>query len=266
VTFRPAKRGGYEGVVKLYDAQDRQQASEAWTGRTCTGIAENISILVVYWLDPFDVPPAKPAAPTPPRCEPAPAPALPAPACVPVPVPPTRKPDPPPSSRLVFVVEAGSAFSFAMLPRRPGFGVVAALGLRWPAFSVALEVRADLPSATDPLPGATLPGFASVWLFSNTLAPCARVKWFVGCGLVSGGVLMIEDSASPITQARPYAALGARAGAELPLSSRYGLRVSADVLVPLFHSFDRNGNDTLWTLPPVGGDLGLRMVGTFGGP
>jgi hypothetical protein len=268
VSFRLTKRG-YVGRATVYDAQEKVHGSQEWTGRTCTDVAENISVLVSSWVAPLELlakPPPKP------RCDPVPSAPVAAPACVPVPVPPARKPEPPPPprpSRPAVVVEGGTLLSFATLPRRPGFGLVAAIGGRGRAFSFTLEARADLPSATDPAPGSAPPVFASAWLFSGTLAPCVHVGFFVGCGLVSGGVLMEQSSTDPdITEAHPYVALGGRAGGELPLSSGLALRVSADLLVPLFRSsiVVQNNGHRIWTLPPVGGDLGLRFVYTFGGP
>jgi hypothetical protein len=264
VSFRRST-SGYDGVATLYDGQDREEASERRSGRTCTSVAESLSTVVTYWLIPLGAPPSKPASAPPPRCEAAPVPPLPAPVCAPA--LPVAKPSPPPPRRPRFVVEAGSLLSFATVPRRPGFGVVAAAGARWPSFSLALEVRADLPSATDPTPRTNPPAYGTVWIFSNTLAPCVHLGWFVGCGLVSGGVLA-NEAVGPVafTQVLPYAALGVQAGIELPLSAQLSLRASADLRVPMLHASTIAGGTTIWIQPPVGGDLGLRLVAAIGGP
>src|SRR5262249_3276658 len=99
-----------------------------------------------------------------------------------------------------------------------------------------------------------------VWMFSAALAPCLHVGWFVGCGLASSGAAMLESQSD-----RPsvYGALGMRAGAEIPMSPRFALRATGDLLAELRRTvLYVNGHET-WRLPSTGESLGLRLVMSF---
>ena len=270
VTLSRSPRGGFVGVAAEEDAAGKPLGKRESTGGNCARVTAGLGTVVAWWL--FPIAPSKPPAPPPvARCAPAPEtppPAAPAPMCVPerVYVPVVVAPAPPPRPRLV--AELGSLLSLATVPRRPGFGVVGAVGLRWPGVSLAVEARVDLPSDTAPVRTPAGLQYGSAWMASGTAAPCLHAGWFLGCALASGGVLRMEGAwkGGGAGTSLPYAALGLRAGIEVPLSERLALSASADLRASLIAHDLPLLNVVAWTLPTVEGAFGLRLVATFGGP
>ena len=88
---------------------------------------------------------------------------------------------------------------------------------------------------------------------------------FIGCALVSAGALRgsgedIDREASDTTF---YAAAGARAGAELPLSALVAVRVHLDLVGVLTRTTLRISERSVWTTEPVFASLGVAGVLRF---
>jgi hypothetical protein len=168
----------------------------------------------------------------------------------------------PPPPRVRFV-EAGVGGHVAVgaAPEVAG-GLAVHAGLRWPRLSAHLEGRFDFPREHEVLGGVI---GSSLILASAT--GCGHYSWLYGCGIVAAGAIRTSGGAekkeAKITL--PYAAVGIRAGVELPLLPVLSLRAQADLLAPMTHITLRetDTDEELWTSPPVSGAFGLSLVGHF---
>jgi hypothetical protein len=201
--------------------------------------------------------PGRPPEPTPPPApEPLPTPEPPplaAPARVAASV--AEPPSPPPGPDLT--VALGAAVSRGTAPAAaPGFTLEA--GARWPAFSLGLEGRADLPVTT-----AASTGELRTALWAATLVPCLHAGPFAGCALATGGVVRAagRDLADARRVSAPYVAAGARAAAEWPATSALGLRLWVDARVPFGDVTLRVDDDVAWRRPRLAVGAGLAVVG-----
>ncbi|HEY3448467.1 MAG TPA: hypothetical protein VGK67_19080 [Myxococcales bacterium] len=133
-----------------------------------------------------------------------------------------------------------------------GAALGAEAGAGW--FRMGLEGRADLPSS-----GGYAGGRLGTSLLMASLVPCARVGLAGICALVSGGALLA--SASDIPGARgsttAYVDVGARATFDIALHGPLWLRFQGDLRVPLARTTLRVGGGIAWSMPVVGGSLGL---------
>jgi hypothetical protein len=256
VTLTIRREGrAFAAVAVLYGADGKRLGARELADRDCTSLVDTMGTVVTGWLRPLVLP--EPAAPSAsPRSRDA-GPIFREPdVATPAPTPPAITP---PAARPRLVVEAGPLVSFGTLPA-PAFGLAAGVGVRWPMFSLALEVRADLPASTE-LGGRTR---VRETLIVGSAAPCFHAGWFVGCGLVAGGALVGEwTGTSGARQASPYVAAGARLGVEVPITPRFALRGSGDVLVPVSRRPVAVEKFDGWTPPPAGFALGARLVISF---
>lgn len=105
--------------------------------------------------------------------------------------------------------------------------------VRGEVFGVSAEFRAVLPSrayAREPVPGATssFPVEFDLSQLSALFLPCARYKYFVGCGAVQIGMFVMQSSASLETQAS--VSFGPRLGFEVPFAERFAAFGFGEVL------------------------------------
>lgn len=264
------RRKGHKFIVSaaMYDDGGKPVGGKReLDGTLCTGVVDTMGVVVAGWLLPIVLPapakaePAKPEPAKPPE-PPKPAPAKPEGPKPPAPAKPEDlKPAPPAPTRPRIVVELGPLVSFATLPGPAAFGLAGAVGVRWPMFSLALEVRGDLPAATDPQSDGSRVREA---LIVGSAAPCLHAGWFVGCALIAGGVRIDEglnrDVSTPIV---PYIGMGVRAGVEVPLSPRFALRLAGEVLAPLRRHRIGDSKEDPWISPPAGVALGARLIAAF---
>lgn len=259
------ERGAFVAVVRYIGKDGTQEGIRPPVReRTCTSLVDTMGTIVALALIRYDdpPPPVKPAEPPPPAAKPAePLP----PAAKPAePSPPPAKPAEPPP-RLPVVVELGPHVSFATLPGT-AFGLAGAVGLRWAMFSLALELSADLPRSTDPWPKGW---HVRESLILGSVVPCLHAGgWFIGCGLVSGGVFVNEGIGTPFAVPdTPYVGAGARLGAEVPLAPRFAphlvLRVVGDVRGLFVQQPVKLSGRDAWTPPSAGGAVGVRLATTF---
>ena len=128
-------------------------------------------------------------------------------------------------------------------------------------YSLAVEGRADLPTATEGATGGAIGVRAS--LVTGSLLPCWHLGNLHFCGVLAVGGLFSSsfNIPAPVTRQTLFASLGARAGYELPIYGALAIRVHADLGIPLVHSDLQIDNSTRWSTPPVSVTLGAAVAG-----
>ena len=162
-------------------------------------------------------------------------------------------------------------------PFRGGVGAVAAAFIgpnvapgvslfgsyRQSAFSLGVELDAEMSvPASQSLPESTpSSGHVTSALFAVAVTPCGHYGKAFACGLGEVGWLQAwgwgvdEGGSSGV----PFAGLGGRVGAEIPLGKRVFLRAHADLLANLERAIFQLDGQGGWTVPPVGGAVGLGV-------
>jgi len=274
--------GALGGEVTLYDPAGKVAGTRKLVAANddCADLVATMALAISIAVDP-DVlfrpaPVARPPrAPDPPSASPAPPPAS-APASAPAPPrastlpPPSIVPDPlpvlleipplPPPARVRFHAGIGGLVAAGTAPAVNG-GFTAQLGLRYGAFSAAIEGRADVPAATSAPGGGTVSGA----LYAGSFVPCFHARVFAACGLVTAGGLRGAGSgvADARTDVTPFAALGLRAGVEIPLVWRVALDVHGDFTAALTPTTLRLDGRDVWTTPRAAGALGAGVLVHF---
>lgn len=177
-----------------------------------------------------------------------------------VPPAPPPEPAPQPSSRVALAVGAGTLGSVGYAPGAAvGFAIFARA--RAGDVSLTLEGRADLPAGA----GASGGGRVESSLLAATLLPCGHVGLVFGCVRGSLGRLAAQgvDVTDPGSTGVLWAAVGLRAGAELPLGRVFAIRlhVDGDALVTRYTL--RIGGVTRFRYPAAAGGIGLAVAATF---
>ena len=169
-------------------------------------------------------------------------------------------PAPPTSPRVVFAIGGGPVGSIGYAPA-PALGLAIFGRARIGDLSLALEGRADLPSSTDVSGG----GRVRSSLLMASLLPCGHTGVLFGCARGSIGRLQADgvDISDPGSSGAIWAAMGVRAGAEIPLGRVFALRIAADGDALLTRYALRIGGATRFRYSAVAGDLGLAAVAIF---
>ena len=233
VLIRTAREGGVRGRVEMRAADGRRLGAREWTAGGCGELSQTLELAIAMAIDPLRAAvlpaPASKPEPAPAKAEPVTTPAVDA--EVPPRAPSTIERAPP--SRLVDELRVRMAFgvqgSVAAAPG-PTIGFMGRIGLVLRRWSLAVELHGDLPGA------ATVDGGH---LSASTLAAfgvaCAAHRVVAFCLLGGGGGQ--ELAASGFAQAQsswvPYAAVGARIEAGLPITGALAVLVRVDLLVPL---------------------------------
>jgi hypothetical protein len=254
VVITPAP-AGFSALAEL-----RNQAGRVLWSRPpladpdCRALVDFISVPLKFAIDPASsaalLPPAvaevgRPPVPLPPAS---------------VPEPDRREPLPTPSStrpkfRLGF--RAGGTVGAAPSPS----GTFAAdAGVGWEHFSLAAELRADLPATGTVLMDVQL----QTRILAGSLVPCGRYGWFFGCAVISVGGLWVEGTSPPhaASGASVVAFAGPRGGIEWPIPGLPALALSAsvDALFTVQPITVRVMGANAWPMPAFSGLLGGGVV------
>lgn len=141
-------------------------------------------------------------------------------------------------------------------------GLTASAGVGWPNLSLALEGRLDLPASAR----LSIGGDVATSVALATLVPCVHVARWMGCVLGSVGSMRAASSgiSDPAIDDSVFAAVGVRAGIEVPLSRIFAVRPQIEGQAALTRpSLELNGK-TIWTTPPLAAAIGLAIVARFG--
>jgi len=231
-----ASEGRLHGrVTLLQDGVDRGSqdiAGRGPAGTSCEDLLSSIALAVSVALD------AEQALPQPPVDLPA-IPPPPLPPLLPFPSPPIAPPqlEPPfapvperaPIRPWALWAAAGARASYGEWAT-PAFGSDLVVELRYLRYGLAVEGRYDVWT---PVSVGGDGASASVQRGTASLVPCAHFGWFVACGVASVGETRAtgDQVTSPLggaTATAPYAAFGARVGADLALLSRLHLLGTLD--------------------------------------
>ncbi|WP_437508353.1 hypothetical protein [Sorangium sp. So ce1099] len=207
--------------------------------------------------------PCSPDRPCPPQPGPAPAPAPPVRETPPVRSP-TRSSAPTlPAERFRWVAGLDAVVGLGLTPG-VSVGPALSIGGRWPAWSVALEVR-GLSSLAGKIEAVDV----SVSTVTTDIVLCLDRRLLFACGLAELGVLLAAPSVpfDAASRRNLSAALGARAGIEWPLSENVSGQAHADVVHPVAAAAIRRhpGAPTperpVWSAPALAAafGIGLRM-------
>lgn len=221
--------GGYRGTVEYTDATGAKDPPQVHTSDHCRLLARWVASTVSETIPRPPAPTCPPAhlppAPVPP-CSPCPACATPRPVSFPTP------PQPPWRMDLSVGLSAYVMMTaFLTADVGPAVGIAGSVGGE--VFSLNAEFRVVLPSrayALEPVPGATSsrPAEFDLSQLSALLVPCGRYKYFVGCGVVQFGSLLMQSSVHLETQLS-YS-FGPRLGFEVPFAERFAVFGFGEVL------------------------------------
>jgi hypothetical protein len=212
----------------------------------CQQVVEGLGFAVSVKLDPG----GRPSAPSPQPASPS----------APLPVKEEPAPSPPPEPRARRRVGAALAFGLGVAPR-PVVGFALDVGLRWPAFSIALEGRV-FPSAEGPADTSLVQ--LRTWQITGAVVPCGHWRWIFGCGLVEMGALSAtSDARSPRTGTAFHFATGLRGGVEWQGWEHLALRASGDLLVAPWRTALRVEGGAQFTTPIFSGVFGAGVVASF---
>lgn len=214
----------------------------------CGDLVTAIAVDILLEIDPLLRPP--PAA-----SPPAPLPAAP-PKPQPRPVPAVQREASPPSPWPTWTATVGGGLSIGALPALTG-GPVVGVAARWPAASMGLEGRFDVPAGRDDGAG----GQVDAWILGGTAAPCGRWRIVDFCGLLTLGAFRAVGSGVDVSAdgAAFYAAIGARLAAVLPVYGGVSVRAHGDLTGPLQGARLRLRGVEMWHSPPLAGTLGLGL-------
>ena len=151
----------------------------------------------------------------------------------------------------------GPTLQFGSLPG-PALGAIAFAALRRSAWSLALEAELDFPVTTQEQ-GVELRSAS----YALKLVPCGHWQWALACQLTALRWLDATGSASGLGGNALSLALGARLGAELPLSRSFSALAYGDLLLTAVTVSLRSQDQTLWETPLLSGGLAIAAVVHF---
>ena len=133
--------------------------------------------------------------------------------------------------------------------------------LRWPWLSFAVEARGN-----PPVTGQYSANLVRVARWEGALMPCLSEAVFFVCGLVSAGGQWVDVvGADPERRSAFRAGGGARAGAELALTSRLSLFAHIDIEGTFWPTVVHMTAVTTWREAAGQVALGIAVAGTFPG-
>lgn len=126
--------------------------------------------------------------------------------------------------------------------------------LRAPLWSIGLEGRFAWP-----VTGALMQGALTTSAVLGAVVPCLHWKWLAGCVDFSAGALRLEGQALATARAASvfHSSVGLRVLFTVPLHEHFAVGAMAEGQVPLTRATALVGSERVWTVPPVGGGLGL---------
>lgn len=264
VEVRAAAAPGYEADIHVVEGDGVEAGTRKLTsaGPGCQEIVDALALSLSIIVDPVGA--LRAPSPPPTAAQELPAPALPPPPSVESPsspsVEPPSTPSPAPAAQPALTgrsVAVGLSL-FASVAEAPAVsgGLLGFARVRTGAWSLGLEVRADLPAshtvnAAESVESHTVTGW---------LVPCGHVWRFEGCALVGAGAIFATGSvATPGSDAGFTWGFGGRVGAAFPLGERLFIHSFVDVVVTPDEAHYLLAGSSIYHLEPVGGDLGVGV-------
>ncbi|MFT3768139.1 MAG: hypothetical protein QM820_22030 [Minicystis sp.] len=266
--------GALRGEVTLTDAAGHVTGTRrlATANDDCEELVASMALAISIAIDPEVL--FRPAPPPPASAPAPPAPAAAPPPRAPAPEPPRRSerppaiiPEPLPAAivaprpeRVHFRAGAGGVVAFGAAPAVNG-GITTQVGLRYRAFSAAIEGRFDVPASTAAPGGGTV----SAGLLAASVVPCFHVRAFAACGIGMVGALRGTGAGVPSAKAAvtPFAALGLRAGVEIPVAGIVSADLHGDLDITLTRTTLQLDGRDVWTTPRAAGAFGAGVLVHF---
>jgi hypothetical protein len=241
-------KAGLSAEMRLRDATGKEQGKRELesTSRDCGELASALQLAIAIAVDPQSFM-GGPVTPPIPQAE-----ALP-----PPPPPPALEATPEPEpSRVHLAAGAGLLGLYGSAPQPTG-GAALRVSLAGERYSLALDLRADLPTGLQ-----VGPGNGSVSTMTALLAPCVNFGFAGFCAVGGGGAVRVSSQglAGSTDQTGPLFVAGARLQASWAFSQRFSLALTVDGLVPLTHTVLTANNAQVWSAPPVIVVGGLLLV------
>jgi hypothetical protein len=256
VTIR-AHRAGVRGRVEMRATDGRHLGARELEAPSCAELAGALVLAIAVAIDPLRAvaPPPKPAAATTATTAQAPTPSLPPPplaAATPAP----RRPG------LVDEIRLRVAFGVqGTIDAAPGaqFGFMGRVGFALRRFSLAAEVRGDLPGSAD-VDG----GRVSASTMAAFLVPCVSHRVVALCLLGGGGGQEVAGSGYLLSRSSwvPYVAVGARIEIELAMTRIIALLLHVDLMAPITRAELYVGTERpqrVYRSAPVSSSFGLLL-------
>ncbi len=167
---------------------------------------------------------------------------------------------PTPTAKPIGFLYGGALIAIAASPTTTG-GFQIGGGALWRAFSIALELRGDVPTRAH-----SVAGEIEVARTFFQVAPCFRAFAFGFCVLGSAGVSILRGHGYLVDrdEVSPYLAVGARLMTDVPIGRRLWLGVHADLLGVLTRVRARVDATVGYTDAPATGAFGVWVGGRFG--
>ncbi|WP_157906923.1 hypothetical protein [Sorangium cellulosum] len=273
------RHGKLAASLFLRDGDGHGRWADGFSARDdCKVLVTAMAVSIALLLDDAAELPAPPAAPARPAeqamppeepcsperpCPPKPAPAPPSPprTASPVRAAPRSRASPVAGERFRWVAGLGAVTGIGLTPG-VAIGPALSIGGRWPAWSVALEVRglAALSQEIEEVP-------MSVSLFMTNAAVCLHRHVLFACGAVELGMLRATPDV-PLGAASSLhlgVGLGGRIGVDWPFSKTLSVQGYLGVVPTLAGTaISRRPNDqmsdsSLWTSHDIAGTLGVGL-------
>ncbi|MGZ3439103.1 MAG: hypothetical protein ACXVDD_06295 [Polyangia bacterium] len=218
-----AVRDGVRGRVEMRATDGKRLGARELEAPSCAELTRALELAIAVAIDPLRAGP-RPAPPSD---------ATPRPPVIVPPPPPLRLAAPPPRHRLVDELRLRVAFgvqgTVAAAPG-PTFGFMGRVGFALRRWSLAIELRGDLPGSAD-VDG----GRVSASTMAAFLVPCLFHRIVAFCAIGGAGGQEVAGSGFLASRSSwvPYGALGARIELELPVSSVLAVLIHVDVMAPL---------------------------------
>lgn len=249
-----ARRGHeYDATAELRDrAGVVLQTRPFAPARSCSGLVQDVALFVSQQLEPHALAEQLPAPRPPPDA-------------VDLPPPP---PHVAPADPVVLRFGLGSVVGFGVAPRA-AVGASADVGILWPVTVFSLEgISLSLGGLWDPPAAGTTAesaagARASISRLLITLAPCGHAWKLFVCAVGELGQIrgVGEGVAVPAVETGAYAAVGGRAGVEVPFAPHLGFRVSGEVLGTVHAATFSIDKKPVWEAPRASGgfEAGLYL-------
>jgi hypothetical protein len=251
---------GYRARVQIVgdDGNVRGERELATAGDDCGELITAIALAVSLALDDLD------------KIEPSP-PDDPHPAAQPVDAPPVSErertpsaeappaPAPPAAPQPPYAVMVGATLAAGVAPS-PSLGIGIAGTIRSGVFAARLDARIDAPASTD-----ISPGTVSTNAVSASIDGCLRGDSLFACAGPGFGWIFTRTTgiARPGSDSSPFFLVVARAGLDIPISTRLFVEPSIEGFTNLTrHHVDVDGA-RVYTMPVIGGAAAFEVGGRF---
>jgi hypothetical protein len=250
---------GLRGVVKSFDASGVRVGERELTvhDETCEELVQALAVSICIAIDPEEMDKDSPEPSEGHASQPEPASkGEPAPEATDR----TREPRRRSGSKVVPFLSA-DLMSIAGATPNVALGASAGGGVRIGGLSLGGEVRGFLPSVGQLETG----GEFQARVLAAGLAFCWHVDPLAACGVGVVGELYgkSKEIDDPNEDSRLYAAAGARASGEIPLSDWFSVRAQLELLATLVRVTAELDDRRVWNAPPASGSVSLGALVHF---